>query len=71
MTIDNKKIIAALQNYDFKDFEDCLQVECAKSVNADYIVTRDKNDFKLSEVKAIDPFELFKIFNDGDDLNVD
>ena len=34
-----KKILAALENEKFVDFEDCLQEECAVESMADYIVT--------------------------------
>ena len=40
-TIDKYKLIAALQNKNFNDLEDCLQAECAISLNAEYIVTRN------------------------------
>jgi len=43
--IQKGQIIDALVNEDFDDLEDRLQVECAMMVNADYIVTRDINDF--------------------------
>ena len=53
--IDRIKLIAGLQNEDFTDFEDCLQMECAKAYGAEYIVTRNVNDYKGSEIKAILP----------------
>ncbi len=53
--IDKAKLLAGLTNEDFSDFEDCLQMECAKSYGADYIVTRNVSDYSLSEVKAIKP----------------
>lgn len=65
--IDEEKLLAATQNYEFKDFEDCLQVECAKAVEADYIITRDKNDFQKSEIEAITPEEFCKMFEDNED----
>ena len=40
-----KKILAALENEKFVDFEDCLQEECAVESMADYIVTRNPADF--------------------------
>ena len=55
--IDKTKLLAGLQNEDFIDFEDCLQMECAKTYNADYIVTRNIDDYKTSEIKAILPEE--------------
>ncbi|MDO4261277.1 MAG: PIN domain-containing protein [Eubacteriales bacterium] len=59
--IDENKILSALQNEDFADFEDCLQGECAKECNADYIITRNLRDFLKSEVKAIMPEEFLKM----------
>lgn len=55
--IDKAKLISGLQNENFSDFEDCLQMECAKSYKADYIVTRNVSDYATSEVKAITPQE--------------
>ena len=51
--IDKVKLLSGLQNDGFTDFEDCLQMECAKSYGAEYIVTRNIDDYKTSEVKAI------------------
>lgn len=53
--IDKAKLIAGLTNEDFSDFEDCLQMECAKSYKADYIVTRNVSDYVASEIKAVLP----------------
>ncbi len=50
-----KKILAALENEKFVDFEDCLQEECAVESMADYIVTRNPADFANSRVKVILP----------------
>lgn len=36
--IDKLKLLSGLANEEFSDFEDCLQMECAKSYGADYIV---------------------------------
>jgi len=53
--IQKKQVIDALINEDFDDLEDRLQVECARMVNADYIVTRDITDFSASPIPAILP----------------
>lgn len=53
----------AIDNASFKDFEDCLQDECAQAVRADYIITRNVADFVHSRVKAITPEEFFKLHN--------
>ena len=55
--IDRETLLAGLQNKDFVDFEDCLQMECAKSYGAKYIVTRNVADYATSEVVAITPEE--------------
>ncbi len=59
--IDKVKLLAGLLNEDFTDFEDCLQMECAKSYGADYIVTRNVADYSVSEVKAIEPKDYLKL----------
>jgi len=56
-----ENIIAAIKNYNFKDFEDCLQDKCAKEANCDFIVTANIKDFINSEVPSIAPDELLKI----------
>jgi predicted nucleic acid-binding protein len=45
-----------------KDFEDALQVVCAKRIRADYLITRDKGDFADSEgIKIVTPEEFLKV----------
>lgn len=56
--LDKHKIIVALKNNSFSDFEDCLQSESALAVNADYIITRNKKDFADSAVKVVTPSEF-------------
>lgn len=53
--IDNHKLQNALVNDSFTDFEDCLQMECAKYFHADYIVSRNVLDFKNSDIPCIEP----------------
>ena len=59
----HEKVCDAIERGEFSDFEDCLQDECAQEVSADYIITRNIEDFKCSRVKAIDPQEFLKIMN--------
>ncbi|MBQ0051381.1 MAG: PIN domain-containing protein [Treponema sp.] len=61
ISLDKAKLITSLQNSKFKDFEDCLQDECAYSVNADYIITRNTKDFEGSKIRAVTPEEFLKI----------
>ncbi|MDE7198937.1 MAG: PIN domain-containing protein [Lachnospiraceae bacterium] len=56
-----EKIILAIDNEQFLDFEDCLQEECAVAETVDYIVTRNLADFKQSKVKVIEPDEFVKL----------
>lgn len=58
---DHESVRNALQREDFSDFEDCLQDECAKQVDADYIVTRNTNDFSKSDIPTVTPEDLLKI----------
>ncbi|MDE7292969.1 MAG: PIN domain-containing protein [Oscillospiraceae bacterium] len=59
--IDREKIISCLKKDNFKDFEDCLQAECAAACGADYIVTRNVKDFSESTVKAVSPEDFLKL----------
>ena len=56
--IDETKLKTALQNKEFKDFEDCLQIECGREVDVDYIITRDTKDFSKSDIPCITPKEF-------------
>ena len=59
--IDTDKIISALNREDFKDFEDCVQDECAEFYGAEYIITRNVGDFANSRVKAVLPTDFLQI----------
>ena len=61
--VQKKQIINALLNEEFADLEDRLQVECALSVNADYIVTRNIIDFQSSPIMAIQPEDFLVMIN--------
>lgn len=61
----HEKVCDAIENDAFSDFEDCLQDECAQEILADYIVTRNIEDFQCSKVKAVTPQEFFKIIELG------
>ena len=64
--IDKTKLLSGLQNEDFTDFEDCLQMECAKAYNAGYIVTRNLADYKTSEIQAILPKDYLLMYLETD-----
>lgn len=57
----HEKVCDAIEYTEFFDFEDCLQYECAEEISADYIVTRNVQDFRYSKVKAVTPKELLDV----------
>ena len=59
------EVVNAIDAADFKDFEDCIQTKCAKTAQADYIITRNPDDFKLSEVAVLTPKVLIEKLNKG------
>ena len=62
--IEKSMIVSALQNENWQDLEDGLQMYSAEQENLDYIITRDINDFKNSQVKALLPEDLLKNFKE-------
>ncbi|MBQ6041484.1 MAG: PIN domain-containing protein [Oscillospiraceae bacterium] len=60
--VDELKLRSAVNNADFKDFEDCLQMECAKEFGAEYIVTRNVSDFENSSINAVEPQDFLEKF---------
>lgn len=66
--IDIEKILRAIDDNTFKDFEDCLQMQCAITFNADFIVTRNVDDFKSSCIPAITPADFCKIFENVEEI---
>lgn len=59
-SIGHDQVRHAILRSDFKDFEDCLQAECAKAVYADYIITRNVSDFSKSDIKAVTPIKFLQ-----------
>jgi predicted nucleic acid-binding protein len=59
--LEKMQIINSLSNKEFDDLEDCVQAECAKSIRADYIITRNVKDFVHSPVLAIPPEDLLRL----------
>ena len=59
--VTHDKVREALSREEFKDFEDCLQDECADAISADYIVTRNISDFAKSKITAIEPEQFLKM----------
>ena len=53
-------VLKALDNEEFKDFEDNLQDECAVASMSEYIVTCNVRDFTQSKIKAVTPEEFLR-----------
>ena len=54
----HEEVLKAIDTTDFKDFEDCIQSKCAKTANAQYIITRNTADFASSEIPVLTPQEF-------------
>jgi predicted nucleic acid-binding protein len=64
--VQKRQLIDALNDESFDDLEDCLQTECAKAVNADYIITRNIDDFTGSSIPAVLPEDFLKKIEEND-----
>lgn len=49
-------------NVDFSDFEDAIQYYAAKKEQVDYILTRDKNGFKMSDIPVMNVTDFLNSF---------
>ncbi len=56
--VSHEQILEAIENIQFKDFEDCLQDECAVMANADCLVTCNLKDFKEAKTRIYSPDEF-------------
>lgn len=54
----HEKVLTALEQTDFEDFEDCLQEKCAEEVGAECIVTRNVEDYSNSLIPAETPYDF-------------
>ena len=57
----HEQVMEAIGKESFRDFEDCLQDECAQSANADYLITCNKKDFSTAKTKVVTPDEFLQI----------
>lgn len=58
--VDRTTIDEALQS-EFTDFEDAMQYFSARRYGADIIITRNKDDFRKSQLPCYDPVEYLNI----------
>lgn len=56
-----EQIKEAVNNLSFRDFEDCLQDECAIHINADYMITCNAKDFKNAKTQVVTPDLFLKL----------
>ena len=58
--VDHDRLLQApAMNWD--DFEDAIQAACAAKANADYLLTRNKEDFPGAEVTVLSPAEFLAL----------
>lgn len=53
----HEEVVKAIDTPAFKDFEDCIQIKCAKTPKAEYVITRNKFDFAESVIPVLTPQE--------------
>ena len=63
--VDEDRIRHAL-SANWADFEDAVQAACAEKQGVDYLVTRNKRDFRKSAIKAVTPAELLALLPERD-----
>ena len=61
----SEQIILDANRSEFKDFEDGVQYFCAKKVDTDLIITRNKKDFKMSDIEVLSPVEFSLLYIDS------
>ena len=62
VALDKAKIVNALNDEDFADYEDCLIMNCAAEFGAEYIITRNGADFEGSIIPAISPEDFCRVY---------
>ncbi len=60
-----EQVKEAIKNSNFRDFEDCLQDECAVHANAEYIVTCNVKDFRYAKTSVVTPDVFVEIIADN------
>jgi predicted nucleic acid-binding protein len=60
VAVDHDRLLQALA-MNWKDFEDAVQAACAAKIDADYIITRNQDDFSGAEVPTRSPAEYLAL----------
>lgn len=64
--VGNTKVRQAIEMNDFRDFEDCLQYQCAKKAGASYIITCNVKDYQtVHDISVITPEQAIQIATTG------
>lgn len=58
----DEKIAKKAIDSGWKDFEDSVQYSVAKKANCKYIVTRNKKDYKFSDIPVYTPTEFIELY---------
>lgn len=59
-----KDILSFINNPNWTDLEDGLQMQCAENCKLDYIITRNLDDFIDSKIPAIFPQDLLEMLEE-------
>lgn len=62
--VNHEDVVEAIDREDFFDFEDCLQMYCAKGIGADYIVTNNIKDYSGSDIPAITSEQMVEMITE-------
>ena len=65
-TATHVQVVEAIHNPSFRDFEDCLQDECAQAVGAECLITCNIKDFKYSKTKSLTPEAFLALMGHND-----
>lgn len=60
VAVDHDRLLQALA-MNWEDFEDAVQAACAAKIDADFLVTRNQDDFSRSDVPARSPAEYMAL----------
>ncbi len=60
--VDEKTMLLAA-NADFKDFEDSIQYYAAQNDAVDYLITRNKIDYKITDLTVCTPDEYLSVYH--------
>jgi len=67
-SVTENNILEAL-NLKWNDFEDSVQYIIGKSISAEYIITRNPQDFSKSQIKTLLPKEFLNIIHNGETIS--